>query len=278
MKFEKIEVMNFEGAFRGLRNPLESWAKSDSQFGIEKLEEIQADYETACEYCINEGLNAEEDYDAFYEAEEKYAEWLRENGDLNKDSFNLYFPDYVQYAYIGPKDLDLAQRMIKAGTSDRKFMRQIFVSVDITAPLYWWKEFDTYKVGTVANSTSTMHKLASTPITFDCFEMDDFENLRVYDNEPYNIDTFITDIWDDIIGYCETLRLRYNETKDKRYWKELIRILPEAWLQTRTVTLNYEVLRNIYFQRRYHKLTEWHRFCEWIESLPYGKELITYEG
>lgn len=278
MKFEKTEVMNFEGAFRGLRNPLESWAKSDSQFGIEKLEEMQADYETACEYCTNEGLNVEEDYDAFYEAEEKYAVWLRENGDLNKDSFNLYFPDYVHYAYIGPKDLNLAQRMIKAGTSDRKFLRQIMVSVDITAPLYWWKEFDTYKVGTVANSTSTMHKLASTPITFDCFEMDDFENLRVYDNEPYNTDTFVTDIWDDIIGYCETLRLRYNETKDKKYWKELIRILPEGWLQTRTVTLNYEVLRNIYFQRRYHKLTEWHRFCEWIESLPYGKELITYEG
>ena len=278
MKFENTQVMNFEGAFRGLRNPLESWAKSDSQFGIEKLEEVQADYEVACEYCINKGLNAEEDYDAFYEAEEKYAEWLRENGDLNKDSFNLYFPDCVQYAYIGPKDLDLAQRMIKAGTSDRKFMRQIFVSVDITAPLYWWKEFDTYKIGTVANSTSTMHKLASTPITFDCFEMDDFENLRVYDNEPYNTDTFVTDIWDDIINYCETLRLRYNETKDKKYWKELIRILPEGWLQTRTVTLNYEVLRNIYFQRRYHKLTEWHRFCEWIESLPYGKELITYEG
>ena len=278
MKFEKTEVMNFEGAFRGLRNPLESWVKSDSQFGIEKLEEVQADYEVACVYCINKGLNAEEDYDAFYEAEEKYAEWLRENGDLNKDSFNLYFPDYVHYAYIGPKDLNLAQRMIKAGTSDRKFLRQIMVSVDITAPLYWWKEFDTYKVGTVANSTSTMHKLASTPITFDCFEMDDFENLRVYDNEPYNTDTFVTDIWDDIINYCETLRLRYNETKDKKYWKELIRILPEGWLQTRTVTLNYEVLRNIYFQRRYHKLTEWHRFCEWIESLPYGKELITYEG
>ena len=278
MKFENTQVMNFEGAFRGLRNPLESWKKSDSRFGIERLDESQADYETAYEYCINKGLDEKEDYDAFWEAEEKYAEWLRENGDLNKDLSNLYFPDCVQYAYIGPKDLNLAQRMIKAGTSDRKFMRQIFVSVDITAPLYWWKEFDTYKVGTVANSTSTMHKLASTPITFDCFEMDDFENLRVYDNEPYNTDTFVTDIWDDIIGYCETLRLRYNETKDKRYWKELIRILPEAWLQTRTVTLNYEVLRNIYFQRRYHKLTEWHRFCEWIESLPYGKELITYEG
>ena len=278
MKFENTQVMNFEGAFRGLRNPLESWAKSDSQFGIERLEEVQADYEVACEYCINKGLNEEEDYDAFYEAEEKYAAWLRQNGILNYRDIREFYMDNVQYAYIGPNDLNLAQRMIKAGTSDRKFMRQIFVSVDITAPLYWWKEFDTYKVGTVANSTSTMHKLASTPITFDCFEMDDFENLRVYDNEPYNIDTFVTDIWDDIIGYCETLRLRYNETKDKRYWKELIRILPEAWLQTRTVTLNYEVLRNIYFQRRYHKLTEWHRFCEWIESLPYGKELITYEG
>lgn len=278
MKFENTQVMNFEGAFRGLRNPLESWAKSDSQFGIERLEEVQADYEVAYEYCINKGLNAEEDYDAFYEAEEKYAAWLRQNGILNYRDIREFYMDNVQYAYIGPNDLNLAQRMIKAGTSDRKFMRQIFVSVDITAPLYWWKEFDTYKVGTVANSTSTMHKLASTPITFDCFEMDDFENLRVYDNEPYNIDTFVTDIWDDIIGYCETLRLRYNETKDKRYWKELIRILPEAWLQTRTVTLNYEVLRNIYFQRRYHKLTEWHRFCEWIESLPYGKELITYEG
>jgi len=277
MKFENTQVMNFEGAFRGLRNPLESWAKSDSQFGIDGIEYSEADYEVADNYCRRDGL-APIDHDKFYEAEEKYAAWLRQNGILNHRDIEEFYMDNIQYAYIGPNDLNLAQRMIKAGTSDRKFMRQIFVSVDITAPLYWWKEADTYKIGTVANSTSTMHKLASTPITFDCFEMDDFENLRVYDNEPYNTDTFVTDIWDDIIGYCETLRLRYNETKDKRYWKELIRILPEAWLQTRTVTLNYEVLRNIYFQRRYHKLTEWHKFCEWIESLPYGKELITYEG
>lgn len=277
MKFENTQVMNFEGAFRGLRNPLESWEKSDSRFGIDSVEYSEEDYEVADEYCRRDGL-APIDHDKLYEAEEKYAAWLRQNGILNYRDIKEFYTDNIQYAYIGPKDLDLAQRMIKAGTSDRKFMRQIFVSVDITAPLYWWKEFDTYKIGTVANSTSTMHKLASTPITKKCFEMDDFENLRVYDNEPYNIDTFVTDIWDDIIGYCETLRLRYNETKDKRYWKELIRILPEAWLQTRTVTLNYEVLRNIYFQRRYHKLTEWHRFCEWIESLPYGKELITYEG
>lgn len=110
--------------------------------------------------------------------------------------------------------------MIKAGTSDRKFLRQIFVSVDITAPLYWYKEFDTYKVGTVANSTSTMHKLASTPITKDCFEMDDYQaNLNVFDNEPYNIDSIIDDHWEDLINVCETLRQRYNETKDKKYWK-----------------------------------------------------------
>ena len=276
MKFEKTEVMNFEGAFRGLRNPLESWEKSDSYFGIAELEYCDYDYEVAEKYIdANEKYDFNEEYDKWDKANEKYAEWLRENGVLNCD----YDRNAVKYAYLGPNDLNLAQRMIKAGTSDRKFMRQIFVSVDITAPLYWWKEFDTYKVGTVANSTSTMHKLASTPITIDCFETDDLvRDLKVFDQEPYNYDTTIDGCWEDIICICETLRQKYNETKDKRYWKELIRILPEGWLQTRTVTLNYEVLRNIYFQRRYHKLTEWHRFCEWIEQLPYGKELITYEG
>ena len=268
--------MNFEGAFRGLRNPLESWKKSDSYFGIAELEYCDYDYEVAEKYIdANEKYDFNEEYDKWDKANEKYAEWLRENGVLNCD----YDRNAVKYAYLGPNDLNLAQRMIKAGTSDRKFMRQIFVSVDITAPLYWWKEFDTYKIGTVANSTSTMHKLASTPITIDCFEIDDLtRELKVFDQEPYNYDTTIDGCWEDIICICETLRQKYNETKDKRYWKELIRILPEGWLQTRTVTLNYEVLRNIYFQRRYHKLTEWHRFCEWIEQLPYGKELITYEG
>ena len=276
MKFEHTQVMNFEGAFRGLRNPLESWGKSDSYFGIAQLEYCDYDYEVATEYIdANEKYDFNEQYDKWDEANEKYAEWLRENGVLKCD----YDHNAVKYAYLGPKDLDLAHRMIKAGTSDRKFLRQIFVSVDITAPLYWWKEADTYKVGTVANSTSTMHKLASTPITMDCFETDDLvQDLKVFDQEPYNYDTNIRDCWEDIICFCETLRQKYNQTKDKRYWKELIRILPEGWLQTRTVTLNYEVLRNIYFQRRYHKLTEWHQLCEWIESLPYAKELITYEG
>jgi len=152
--------------------------------------------------------------------------------------------------------------MIRAGSSDRKFLRQIMVSVDITGPLYWYKEFDTYKIGTTANSTSTMHKISSTPITPTCFELDD------YNNEVFNPELFIDNL--------ETLRKKYNETKDQRYWKELIRWLPEGWLQTRTVTLNYEILRNIYSQRKNHRLTEWHQFCDWIKTLPYSKELILY--
>ena len=228
MKFEHTKVMNFEGAFRGMRNPLASWDKSDS------YENYSVDFE---------------------------------------EEFEIRYP----YYRIGANDLDLAQRLIKGGPEHRKFLRQIFVSVDITAPIYFWKEFDTYKVGTTANSTSTMHKLASTPITKDCFEMDDFNNdLIIYEDYPYSLGMPMSELWDIIINDLETLRQRYNETKDKRYWKELIRLLPEGWLQTRTVTMNYEILRNIYTQRRYHKLTEWHTFCDWILSLPHAEELITY--
>lgn len=136
---------------------------------------------------------------------------------------------------------------------------------------------DTYKVGTTANSTSTMHKLASTPITKDCFEMDDYDgSLKVYDRELYNIDDYVDDIWESTICYCETLRQRYLETKDKRYWKELIRILPESWLQTRTWTADYAVLRNIIRWRTGHKLTEWESFIEWCKTLPYADSLLFY--
>ena len=170
---------------------------------------------------------------------------------------------------IGPNDMNLLQRLIKAGPEHRKFMRQIMVSVDITAPLYWWKEFDTYKVGTVANSTSTMHKLATTPITLDCFEIDDYEEITFGVGE--------IQLPDMIIDYCEKLRQKYLETKDNKYWKELIRWLPESWLQTRTVTMNYENLLGMCSkgQRRFHKLTEWRdSFIEWARSLPYAQELI----
>ena len=136
---------------------------------------------------------------------------------------------------------------------------------------------DTYKVGTTANSTSTMHKLASTPITKECFEMDDYDSsLLVYNQEPYNLDAYIDDIWDDIICHCECLRKRYLETKDIRYWKELIRWLPESWLQTRTWTANYAVLRNIIHWREGHKLTEWASFIGWCKTLPYANELLFY--
>ena len=219
MKFEKTEVWGFEHAIRGMRNPLESWNKSDSEYiDIESEEGIE----------------------------------LHSKG--------IYYK-------IGKNDLDLIQRLIKAGSEHRKFLRQIFVSVDITAPLYWWKEFDTYKVGTVSNSTSTMHKLASTPITTDCFEMDDFSEI---------IDNYkIGKSWQIIITYLEQLRQGYNETKDKRYWKELIRLLPESWLQKRTITMNYENILNTYQQRKHHKLTEWSEsFINWVRTLPYAQELL----
>ena len=177
-------------------------------------------------------------------------------------------PAELKYV-IGSNDMNLLQRLIKAGPEHRKFMRQIMVSVDITAPLYWWKEFDTYKVGTVANSTSTMHKLASIPITIDCFETDDYEEIIFGIGEIQSPDM--------IIDYCEKLRQKYLETKDNRYWKELIRWLPESWLQTRTVTMNYENLLGMCSkgQRRFHKLTEWRdSFIEWARSLPYSQELI----
>ena len=176
----------------------------------------------------------------------------------------------IENTSIGKNDLELMQKLIKAGSEHRKFLRQIFVAVDITAPLYFFKELDTYKVGTVANSTSTMHKLASTPITIDCFEMGDFTPL---------IDNFKIDLsWQTIMTYLEQLRQRYNETKDKRYWKELIRLLPESWLQKRTITMNYENILNMYRQRKNHKLTEWSKsFCDWVKTLPYAEELICLE-
>ena len=168
----------------------------------------------------------------------------------------------IENTHIGKNDLELAQRLIKAGSEHRKFLRQIMASVDITAPLYWWKEFDTYKVGTVANSTSTMHKLASTPITLECFETGDFD------------ETAVNFSFEQLLASLDELRLEYLSTKDKRYWKELIRWLPESWLQTRTITMNYENILNMYHHRKNHKLSEWHKFCEWVLTLPYAREFF----
>ena len=221
MKFDKTEVFGIESATRGMRNPLESWHKSDSYWG---------------------------------------------NNEYSLESYVL-----------GENDISLMQKLIKAGTEHRKFMRQIFISVDITAPLYWWKEFETYKVGVTANSTSTMHKLTSKPITVDCFEMGDFDSgVYVYnvDNEQVTTQEF----WKQhLIPYLEELRKQYNETKDKRYWKELVRLLPESWVQTRTVTMNYENVRTMIKHRSNHKLIEWARdFIEWAKTLPYSGELLFF--
>lgn len=213
MKFENTEVWGFEHAIRGMRNPLESWKKSDS---------------------------------------------------FIKSPHNYYV--------IGPNDMKLMKKLINAGPEHRKFLRQIFISVDITAPLYWWKEFDTYKVGTVADSCSTMHKLKDTPITMDCFEMSGHEDIPMVLNAFGKTDDF----WYWLIEALEYLRQKYLETKDKKYWYELIRMLPESWLQKRTVTMSYENVANMYSQRMNHKLTEWSKdFIQWADNLPYFKELFT---
>lgn len=162
---------------------------------------------------------------------------------------------------LGPNDLDLAKRLCKAGSDHRKFMRQILVSVDITAPMYWWKEFDTYKVGTVANSTSTMHKIHSKP-----FELDDFSHDHLSDSAQQALLAYI--------AVLEEKRLSFVETKNKADWYDIIQLLPSSYNQTRTITMNYENLINMYFARRNHKLAEWHTYCDWILSLPYAKELF----
>ena len=163
--------------------------------------------------------------------------------------------------HFGENDLDLARRLCVAGSDHRKFIRQIFVSVDITAPIYWWKEYDTYKVATVANSTSTMHKIHARPFALEDFSTD-------------HMDAETLEEMQRLVGFLEKLRLKYMENKDKQYWYDMIQLLPSSYNQMRTCTLNYETLRNIYQARRNHKLAEWHTFCDWIESLPYAADLI----
>lgn len=243
IKFEHTEVVGWEHAIRGMRNPMNSWEKSDSWF-----------------------LDSQ---DGLYNI----------IGDLN-DSV----PDHIENEYIGPNDLSLMKRLRNAGTDHRKFMRMITVYVDITAPLYWWKEFDTYKVGTVANSCSTMHKIAAKR-----FERDDFSHEHLMDGGNY--------ILNSTIDMLNEYRAQYLDSKDKKYWWQIIQLLPSSYNQKRTVMLNYEVLANIYKSRQNHRLDEWceheemvyknymddveresiegqFSFCDWIESLPYS-ELIT---
>lgn len=219
IEITKTEVVGWEHAIRGMRNPLNSWDKSDTKF-------------------IYVVVGNEIDTNA-----------------------EILQPD------IGDNDLNLMKKLANAGSDHSKFLRMITVYCDINAPLYWWKEYDTYKVGTVANSCSTMHKITSKPIELDDFSIDDFNGT-----DELGVD--LKDMFLNVVADCESLRKAYLRTSDKRYWKGLIELLPESYMQKRTVMLNYAVLKNMYHSRKNHKLDEWHTFCEWIESLPYS-ELIT---
>ena len=179
------------------------------------------------------------------------------------DRMDSYTDEAGNFVF-GENDMGLAVRLCRSGTDHRKFLRQIFVSVDITAPLYWWKEYDTYKVATVANSTSTMHKVHA-----KSFEMDDFSHDHMDEETLKQMQ--------HVIDYLEHLRGRYLETKDKQYWYDIIQFLPSSYNQMRTCTFNYENLIGMYHARKTHKLQEWHTFCDWVRTLPYAAQLITFE-
>ena len=176
------------------------------------------------------------------------------------DRMDSYYDERGNYI-LGENDLALAQKLAKAGGDHRKFLRQIFVTLDITAPLYWWKEFDTYKVGTVANSCSTMHKIQAKEFVREDFSCDRLDEASLA-------------LLDSVIAFLESERCKFNETKDKQAWHNMIQLLPSSYNQMRTVTMNYEVLINIYYARRNHKLAEWHTLCDAIAALPYAKEII----
>lgn len=251
IKFEHTEVVGWEHAIRGMRNPMNSWEKSDSGW-------TRVSHEEAVDIYNDDSIE------------------IIDECDRDEDGVSFYI--------IGKNDRDLMMQLRNAGTDHRKFMRMITVYVDITAPLYWWKEFDTYKVGTVANSCSTMHKIAAKR-----FERDDFSHEHLMDGGNY--------ILNSTIDMLNEYRAQYLDSKDKKYWWQIIQLLPSSYNQKRTVMLNYEVLANIYKSRQNHRLDEWceheemvyknymddveresiegqFSFCDWIESLPYS-ELIT---
>lgn len=285
MQFENTKVYNFEGAFRGLRNPMNSWNKSDSYFGLTDIYNTDSLTDVIDSWIQYENIGRSErnlepygldmvNSNEYYDKCDEYNEWLAIQGILASHD------DICEVAFLGPNDLHLAQRLILAGSEHAKFTRQIFISVDITAPIYFFKEFDTYKVGTTANSTSTMHKLTSAPITREMFEWDKGDDLIIASGTAPHSDGWeftFDDYIEDVVDICEKLRQKYLETNDKRYWRALIQYLPQSFLQTRTWTADYAVLRNIYKQRRSHRLKEWHEFCNWIKTLPYAEDLIILE-
>lgn len=234
LKVENVEVLGWEHAIRGMRNPKNSWGKSDS-LPCHILKELTPEnYSWRCAGCKNE------------------------------------FDGRPNCVVVGKNDLTLMTTLRNAGTDHRKFMRMITVYLDITAPLYWWKEFDTYKVGTVANSCSTMHKIHAKEFTLDDFS---HEHLSDFSSHPENVQDPLT-ILSSTIKTLNSCRECYIKEKDNFFWWQMIQLLPSSYNQKRTVMLNYEVLANIYKSRQHHKLDEWHTLCDRIESLPYST-LIT---
>ena len=231
IKIENVEVFGWEAAIRGMRNPLNSWSKSDSDYRP-----------ILCAKCDTCPTFADETW-----------------GDCDDCDVHKLTEEHKGFM-IGPNDFDLMTRLRNAGTDHSKFMRMINVTMDITAPLYWWKEWDTYKVGTVANSCSTMHKIHEKQFKREDFSVEHLENCIGGD-------------WmvciDNVIRSINVARLKYLKTKDKKYWWQIIQLLPSSYNQRRTVQLNYQVLRHMYFSRKNHKLDEWRDFCEWIRTLPY---------
>ena len=217
IKIENAGVFGIESAIRGMRNPMNSWNKSDSYWGF-----------------------------------------AEDPSPIN--------PNDEPFFFIGENDLGLMKRLSKAGNDHAKFLRMIHLQCDVTAPLYWWKEFDTYKVGTVANSTSTMHKIQAKPIELSDFSTEEFDL-------PNEYGISFNDCMINVVADCETLRRLFVETDDKKYWRGLIQLLPESYNQLRTVDLNYQVLKSMYWARKEHKLNEWRDFCEWCLTLPYFYEI-----
>ena len=240
IKLENTEVLGWEHAIRGMRNPLNSWEKSDSGTCMDTL---------ACHSC--------------------------EKNRTTECNVTVKPGDFI----VSPNDYDLMKRLRNAGTDHRKFMRMLTVYVDILAPLYWWKEFDTYKVGTVANSCSTMHKIHAKEFTLEDFshehliDLPDFAAINVDGETFWYSSKYFIKMTCKMLNYYRKL---YLETKDKKYWWQMIQLLPSSYNQRRTVMLSYEVLANMYKSRKDHKLTEWHTLCDWMETLPYS-ELITGE-
>ena len=225
IKLKNTDVYGFEAAIRGMRNPWNSWEKSDS---------VYSDVHN-CEECAH------------------------------KEDFSVCYPNHIYNCFdiiIGENDLTLMKKLVSAGTDHSKFMRMVNVTCDITAPMFWWSEYDTYKVGTVRNSCSKMHTIHIKP-----FNIDDFTHEGC-DKIPAAIDTLMY-----VVGECEHLRKLYNDTEQKKYWRAIIELLPESFNMRATVQLNYAVLRNMYHTRKNHPLDEWKDFCRWIETLPYS-ELI----